>query len=320
MRRGSILVVSPNFAITDFLKKALIKSGKITVISHLHSAFDFIYNDIPDLLIIDLQGDSEGINLLNSLKEDPLFANLSVLVILGEDDQTPDWETLLVEDYIWLKDLASDACMKVDLCFSRSDRMVEVNPLTRLPGNISINRQIQSRLDNNIPFSIAYADLDHFKPFNDKYGFSRGDEVIKITGRLMLNIVRNKSHRSSFIGHVGGDDFICIMAPLLIEETCQEVIDVFDRIVPSFYDPQDRESGFIKSCNREGHYKQYPIMGISIGIVHIEKGTYSHYGEVTSVASEMKHIAKKNIASCYTVNRRIPTKIIETLIDDGEKG
>jgi diguanylate cyclase (GGDEF)-like protein len=312
MRQGSILVLSPNSAITDFLKKALIKSGDIAVINHLHSAFDYIYNNIPDLLIMDLRGDSEGIGLLNSLKEDPLFANLSVLVILGEGDQTPDWETLFVEDYIWRKDLEKDICMRVDLCFSRSDRMVEVNPLTRLPGNISINRQIQCRLDKGIPFALAYADLDHFKPFNDKYGFSRGDEVIKITGRLMLNIVRNKSLSSSFVGHIGGDDFVCMMDSSFIEEACQEVIDAFDRIVPSFYDPQDRESASIQSYSREGHARQYPIMGISIGIVYVEKGAYSHYGEVTSIASEMKHIAKKNAKSGYTVNRRSHTPIPET--------
>jgi diguanylate cyclase (GGDEF)-like protein len=92
--------------------------------------------------------------------------------------------------------------------------------LSRLPDNISINRQIQDRLDQRIPFALTYADLDHFKPFNDKYGFSRGDEVIKITGRLMLNIVRNKSIRNACIGHVGGDDFLCIMDPSLIEEAC----------------------------------------------------------------------------------------------------
>lgn len=313
MRQGSILVVSPNSAITDFLKEALITKGEITVIDHLHSAFDYIYNDIPNLLIMDLMGDPEGISLLNSLKEDPLFANLSVLVILEEGNQIPDWENLLVEDYIWCKDLERDTGTKVDLCFSRSDRMVEVNPLTRLPGNISINRQIQNRLDNGFSFALAYADLDYFKPFNDKYGFSRGDEVIKITGRLMLNIVRNKSLRNSFVGHIGGDDFVCIMDPLLIEEACQEVINAFDRIVPSFYDPQDREAGFIKSYNREGHARQYPIMSISIGIVRVEKHTYSHYGEVTSIASEMKHIAKKSTQSCYTVNRRIQNPISETI-------
>jgi diguanylate cyclase (GGDEF)-like protein len=313
MKQETILVVSPDDVITKLLRETLIDLGKITVISHLHLAFDFIYNNIPDLLIMDVYRDSGGIKLLNSLKEDPLFANLFVLVILREGDHPPDWNTLLVEDYIWQKDLTSDARMKVELCFSRSNRMVEVNPLTRLPGNISINRQIQYRLDNRVPFALAYADLDHFKPFNDKYGFSRGDEVIKITGRLMLNIVRNKSVQGSFIGHVGGDDFVCIMDPSLIEEACQEVIAAFDRIVPSFYDTQDRESGFIESYSREGNAKQYPIMGISIGIVRIDQGTYSHYGEVTSVASEMKHLAKKNTKSSYAINRRSHTSKTEII-------
>ena len=171
---------------------------------------------------MDIHGDQEAVSLLCTLKEDPLFAHLPVLVILAEGDPAPDWSTLPVEDYIRDGDLDRDILLKVRLCQARSERIVEVNPLTRLPGNISINRQIQTRLDRAIPFALAYADLDYFKPFNDKYGFSRGDEVIKMTGRLLLNIVRNRSNRNIFVGHVGGDDFICLMVPELIEPTCQE--------------------------------------------------------------------------------------------------
>jgi GGDEF domain-containing protein len=167
-----------------------------------------------------------------------------------------------------------------------------------------MNRQIQDRLDQKIPFALAYADLDHFKPFNDKYGFSRVDEVIKITGRLMLNIVRNKFSRNTFIGHVGGDDFLCIMDPSLIEEACQELIDAFDQIVPSFYDPEDREGECILSQDREGYARKYPIMGISIGIATAGVGVFTHFGEVTSIASEMKSFAKKEAGSCYRTNKR----------------
>jgi len=304
MMHGSILVVSSNTAITDLLKKILAGSGRVVVFSHLRSAFDDIYDDVPNLLIVDIHGDGEVLALLNTLKEDPLFAHLPVLVLLAEDDPAPDWSTFPAEDYIREEDLEKDILSKVALCQARSERIVEVNPLTRLPGNISINRQIQSRLDQGIPFALAYADLDYFKPFNDKYGFSRGDEVIKITGRLMLNIVRNRSNRNVFIGHVGGDDFICIMAPELIEETCQELIDAFDQIVPSFYDPVDRERDYIESQDREGRARRYPIMGISIGIAHVDQGTFTHYGEVTGVASEMKSLAKKEAKSCFRVNRR----------------
>ena len=162
--------------------------------------------------------------------------------------------------------------MRVDLCFARCDRMVELNPLTRLPGNISINRQIQCRLDRGIPFALAYADLDHFKPFNDKYGFSRGDEVIKITGRLMLNIVRNTSLPNIFVGHVGGDDFVCMMDPSLIEEACQDVIDAFDHIVPSFYDPEDRESGNIQSQNGRVTTGNIPSWEYPSALSELKKG------------------------------------------------
>ncbi len=300
----AVLIVTPDTAVKDILHRMLESSAGTSVFDHLRAAFDHIYNEIPNLLIVDIHGDPEAAGLLNTLKEDPLFAHLPVLVILGEEDPVPDWETFPVEDYIWRGDLERDVRIKVELCLARSERIVEVNPLTRLPGNISINRQIQSRLDRGLPFALAYADLDHFKPFNDKYGFSRGDEVIKITGRLMLNIVRNKSQRDIFIGHIGGDDFVCIMNPALIEETCQEVINAFDRIVPSFYDPEDREQGYIQAHNREGQERKYPIMGISIGIASADKGAFSHYGEVTSVASEMKHKAKKTPQSSYSTNRR----------------
>ncbi len=306
MKKESILIVSANSSVTEFLDKILRQSAELTVIPDLHSAFDHIYDKVPNLLIMDLQRKTVDVEILNSLKEDPLFAHLPILVILGDGDTLPDWNTLLAEDYLWYGDLKSDASARINLCLSRADRMVEVNPLTRLPGNISINRQIQSRLDMGVAFALAYADLDHFKPFNDKYGFSRGDQVIRITGRLLLNIVRNKAPRDSFIGHIGGDDFVCIMDSPSVEGICQDVIGAFDEIVPSFYDPRDREAGFIRSYSREGQERQYPIMSISIGIVHVAKGVFSHYGEVTSIAAEMKNVAKKKSKSSYAVNRRGP--------------
>ena len=301
---GSILVVSPDADVTAILERSLSGSATITSLHHLRFAFDHIFDDIPNLLIADIHSDKEAAGLLCTLKEDPLFAHLPVLVILSEEDPLPVWKDLPADDYIWRNSLEREVLGKVELCIARSERIVEVNPLTRLPGNISINRQIQNRLDQGIPFALAYADLDHFKPFNDKYGFSRGDEVIKITGRLILNIVRNKSHRNIFAGHIGGDDFVCIMDPALIEEACAEIIDAFDRIVPSFYDSEDRDKECIESIDREGKARRFPIMGISIGIASTEQGAFSHFGEMTSVASEMKHVAKQTPQSCYRINRR----------------
>jgi len=304
MSLGTILIVTPHPSTATMVQNALAGMGNIFLYPHLQQAFDQIYENVPDLLIYDIHDHEESPNLLNTLKEDPFFAHLPVLIIIGTEQTVPDWQTLPVEDYIRHEELNKDIRIKTELCIIRSQRIVEVNPLTRLPGNISINRQIQGRLDKGIPFALAYADLDHFKPFNDKYGFSRGDDVLKIMGRLLFIIVTNKSLKDVFVGHIGGDDFICIMEPQLIEETCKELIDSFDRIVPSFYDMEDREAGYIQSLSREGKSQNFPIMTLSIGIAIAQPGAFSHYGEVTSLASEMKSYAKKQSTSSYQINRR----------------
>ena len=128
-------------------------------------------------MIIDVNEECHlTINALNNLKADPIFHQLPVLIILDENQETPQWESLFVEDYLKKSDFEKEGHSRVDLSILRSERAVEVNPLTKLPGNISINKQIQTRIDAGETFALAYADLDQFKPFNDYYGFTRGDE------------------------------------------------------------------------------------------------------------------------------------------------
>ncbi|MCL2670243.1 MAG: GGDEF domain-containing protein, partial [Syntrophaceae bacterium] len=175
--------------------------------------------------------------------------------------------------------------------------------LTRLPGNISINRQIQKRMGLE-HFSLAYADLSDFKPFNDKYGFSRGDEVIKITGRLILNIVKNLQPQGTFVGHIGGDDFVFIMETERIEEACQEILKAFNQIIPTFYDSEDRECGGISSVDRHGITRFFPFIAIDIGVTGTDYRRFSHFGELTSAASEMKNHAKKTKGGSFCIDRR----------------
>jgi diguanylate cyclase (GGDEF)-like protein len=189
----------------------------------------------------------------------------------------------------------------------RSERSVEINPLTRLPGNISINRQIEERMARGEGFAIAYADLDSFKPFNDKYGFGRGDEVIKIAARLILCSVMNWQPRGSFVGHIGGDDFVFVMSDNLIEDACKSVIQAFDQIIPSLYDPEDRARGGIESKDRQGTVRFFPFIGISIGVTGTCYRRFAHFGALIEAASEMKHFAKKNSGSSYSMDKRLGT-------------
>jgi GGDEF domain-containing protein len=200
----TIVVVCKDIVLTNAIDRSLRNLYQNVVFSSMSSALDYIYNSIPDLIVINiLKGDTFNINILKDLKTDPMFHQLPVLAILPDHFNLSDWHDLIIEDFIWKNDLENDFILRVNLCITRSERIVEINPLTRLPGNISINRELQERIAKNHDFSFGYADLDFFKPFNDRYGFSRGDEVIKITGRLILNIVKNKQPQGSFVGHVG---------------------------------------------------------------------------------------------------------------------
>jgi len=301
---SSILIISGSASTVTTLKGTLAGMGNIAVFHHFSDTFDTIYNETPLMMIVDVFEEKETIPLLNSFKGDPLFTGVPVLAIVDDNHIPVNWEGIHADDYVRRPLIEADIVMKVHLGILRAHRVVEVNPLTRLPGNIAINRQIQNRIDSRKPFAMAYADLDNFKPFNDKYGFSRGDDVLKITGRLILNIVKGKCIQDSFVGHIGGDDFIFITDPSSMEDVCRDMIDAFDHIIPTFYDPADREAGFIQSHDREGHIKTFPFVSITIGVVKTTGIPFSHYGEVTEIASEMKGYAKKTAGSCYRINRR----------------
>ena len=300
-----IVVVSQDPFLTNLADRLLSPHFRTIVLGGMVSAVDSIYNDIPDLVVAEIVpgegGTEEGIN---TLKEDPIFNQLPVLAVIGERPPDVYWEGILVEDYLPKADLERDLLARVRLALSRAERVVEINPLTRLPGNISINRQLEDRLNRGEVFAFAYADLDFFKPFNDKYGFTRGDEVIRITGRLIPNIVKSKQPKGSFVGHIGGDDFVFIMEAGLAEAACREIIRAFDEIIPTLYDPEDRERGGVESVSRQGVAGFFPFIGISIGVTDTAGRSFSHFGELTGAASEMKHYAKRIKGSSYSIDRR----------------
>ncbi len=301
----TIVVITKDPLLTNIIDRLLKDFYNIVNFSNIQSSLDYIYGAIPDLMIIDIvMDDSMTVNILNEMKGDPIFGHLPVLAVVGDNFMVSDWDSLLIDDYVRRSSLEMEMTVHVSLCVHRAERIVDVNPLTRLPGNIAINKQIQKRLDAGEVFALAYADLDYFKPYNDRYGFSRGDEVLKMLGRLILNMVKGKQPSGSFIGHIGGDDFVFIVDPENIEETAAAIIDNFTKIMLTFYDHEDRTKGCIESVDREGNKRTFPLIGISIGIVHNKFKKFSHYGEMAGAASEMKKYAKISGGQCLKVDKR----------------
>lgn len=301
----TVIVICKDAVLNNVLKHRLNDIYQVVTFKSMPSALDYIYNSIPNLIVMSIADDDPVcINVLNDLKSDPMFQQLPVLAVLPDNFSIANWEHLLVEDYIRRPDLEKDFIARVHLSILRSERIVEINPLTRLPGNISINKEIQERVACKKEFAFGYADLDFFKPFNDRYGFSRGDEVIKMTGRIILGIIKSKQPQGSFVGHVGGDDFVFIIDTALVEEAASEIIKAFDSLIPGMYDPADLRQGFIKSFDRKGKSSQFPVMGISIGITETRNRAFTHYGEITEIAADMKKFAKHFTGSCFKTDRR----------------
>lgn len=301
----TVVVVCKDIVLRNVIERDLKDIYQVVSFNSMPSALDYIYNSIPHLIVMSINRDDPvSIPVLNDLKSDPMFHQLPVLAIVPEKFAIDDWKNLLVEDYIRRQNMEADFVARVQLTIVRSERNVEINPLTRLPGNISINHEIQERIDGKKEFAFGYADLDYFKPFNDCYGFSRGDEVIKVTGRIVLGVIKSKQPQGSFVGHVGGDDFVFIIDTALAEEAASEIIKAFDSLIPAMYDPTDVQQGFIKSFDRKGKASQFPVMGISIGIVETRSRAFTHYGEITEIAAEMKKFAKQFAGSSYKTDHR----------------
>ena len=163
---------------------------------------------------------------------------------------------------------------------------------------------MKKRLLNGERFAVFYFDLDNFKAYNDIYGFSNGDEIIKFTSRTIVRNIHNLGLDDSFIGHIGGDDFIAITRGTDYEQVCRNIIAEFDREVLEYYNQEDIQKGYIEVANRRGIIEQFPLTSISIGVVEIENGRFKNTLEIGEVGAQVKHQAKSVMGSTYIINRR----------------
>ena len=175
------------------------------------------------------------------------------------------------------------------------------NPLTQLPGNVPINEHIDRLLESGTRFWACYVDLDHFKPFNDVYGYRRGDDVIQLTGNMLSE--RCDANRD-FVGHIGGDDFMVLFQSEDWEVRCEGILADFERNVLEFYSIEDRERGGYLSEDRQGKKVFYSLMSLSIGVIRVEPRQYYTHHQIATAAAESKRQAKKIHGNSLFLDRR----------------
>ncbi len=199
---------------------------------------------------------------------------------------------------------SAEAACRFDAMLRRADRDVHVHPSTRLPGAPEIESEIGRRIAIGQPFAVCYADLDHFKEYNDRYSYYEGDRVIRIVATILHDVVRGVSADEGFVGHIGGDDFIFVVPMRDAALISQEIIDIFDALAPYQYSEQDRHAGYFFGKDRRGQLHRVPLMTLSIGVVTTERRNFTHPAQVSELATEMKSYAKTLPGSVYVVDRR----------------
>ncbi|GGI15904.1 GGDEF domain-containing protein [Oxalicibacterium faecigallinarum] len=187
------------------------------------------------------------------------------------------------------------------------------NPLTMLPGNVPIDEHIDRLLESQAPFCVCYIDLDHFKPYNDVYGYRKGDDMIRLTGKILS---AHSDPQRDFVGHIGGDDFIMLFQSEDWEQRCLSIIDAFAEIVPPFYGEEHRRMGGYVSEDRRGRRVFHELATISLGLLKVKPGIYGSHHQIAAAAADAKKQAKKIPGNSLFIERRLAPSVPEVMPDD----
>jgi diguanylate cyclase (GGDEF)-like protein len=304
----SLLVVDDDPFIARLLEIELKAAGyDVRVASDGQQALSAAQERPPQLVLADvMMPNMDGFELTRQLRQDPRTATVSVIMLTARGLSADKLEGFAIgaDDYIVKPFDTPELLARIRGVLNRASDTRSLSPMTGLAGNVAIEDEIEGLVSRAEPFSVLYVDLDRFKAYNDRYGFLRGDEAIRETGRVIGEAARQVVGTETFVGHAGGDDFVIVVPPELSTAVAQQIVQSFDELAPALYDLDDRTNGYIEITNRRGDLQRFPLLTLSIGIASTEKRMFRHYAEAITVAMEMKQYTKETGASSWSIDRR----------------
>jgi len=294
---------TPPTALTEWLAR---QADVVLKVRHVDELMAMSLRGRPRLVAFDARTAPEPVYAAcRRLKRDSYTGVVPAVVLSADDDDAfanafAAGADEVVRERIDVQELVT----RLDAMLRRSDRDLVVHPSTRLPGAAEIEADVARRLKQEVRFAMCYADLDHFKEFNDRYSYYDGDRVIRILAKILHDVVKGVCGEDGFVGHIGGDDFIFVIPTQCISEVCSEIVSVFDTLIPYQYSEQDRRAGYFFGKDRRGQLHRVPLMTVSIGVVTNDRRHFTHAAQVSELATEMKSYAKTLPGSVYSVDRR----------------
>jgi diguanylate cyclase (GGDEF)-like protein len=304
----SILVVDDDPFIARLLEIELRAAGyDVRTASDGEKALEIVREGCPDLVLADIMmPNMDGFELTRRLRQDSRIGTVSVILLTARGLSADKLEGFSVgaDDYIVKPFDTPELLARIRGVLRRAKEMRAQSPLTGLPGNIRIEEEIEKRVASEDLFAILYADLDHFKAYNDHYGFTRGDEAIQHTARLIQDLALAVGGTDIFVGHVGGDDFVVVCNAEHAVPIAERIVERFEQEAAGLYDPEDRDRGFVEVVNRRGETQRFPFLSLSIGIATTAHRKFEHYAQAVAIATEMKTFIKGTPGSSWAVDRR----------------
>jgi diguanylate cyclase (GGDEF)-like protein len=303
-----ILAVDDEPHILKILKFTLEKAGYLVATAENgEEALERIAEVNPNLVILDVMMPKlDGFEVCRKMRQDFEMNQIPVIMLTAKGDLSERVKGLEggANDYLVKPYSNEELLLRVRNVLEWNIRQKEANPLTGLPGNTAIERELKNRIQLGNPFAFLYVDIDNFKGFNDFYGYQKGDEIIGFLAGILSKTVDRLGDQEDFIGHIGGDDFVLITVPSRAEFMARQVIEQFDKNSLLMLDEDDIERGYLEVTNRQGDVQRVPMMAITIALVIGSEDKVKHFAEINDIATEVKKYGKRVKGSVLVKERR----------------
>jgi diguanylate cyclase (GGDEF)-like protein len=272
-----------------------------------NQALELARAELPDVVILDvMMPGMDGYEVCKALRAHYRTRHIPIVMLTAKTEDEDKLEGLSggANDYVTKPWKQAELVQRVRNHLEWASTQKAVNPLTGLPGGVSILSERQERFDRNEPFAQMTIDVDYFKAFNDRYGFPRGDVAIRSIAELMIEVVEKDGHAENFLGHVGGDDFVVLTSPERAEDLAEQIKVSFDEITPGLYVDEDREKGFVTVRNRRHEFEDFPLMSLTVALAASTDFEGMHLAQLDDALSELKTLGKGMQGSVVVSERR----------------
>lgn len=270
-------------------------------------AVEIAQREQPDVIVLDVMMPRlDGYGACQQLRAHYRTRHIPIIMLTakGGDEDKITGLGGGANDYVTKPWTGRELVLRIKNHLSWAKTQRAVNPLTGLPGNLSILAERQRRSDAGEAFAQIFLDLDNFKAFNDRYGFKRGDTAISAVAEVLAEVIEGQGVDGDFVGHIGGDDFQVLTVPEHAEELAEAIKAALEARMPQLYDAEDREHGSVRVLNRRHEFEDFPLMSVTIAVALYDPATGMHLAQLDDALAELKQYGKSLPGSVVVSERR----------------